>query len=81
MFECSSLALYEKFERKQGLSSLLNLKCFTSSCKYIQEIFKINQQIVYTMRSSVGHMAMVEFKNLINGKRVTVKTITKKFKK
>ena len=81
MFECSSLALYEKFERKQGLSSLLNLKCSTNSCRYIQEIFKINQQIVYTMRSSVGHMTMVEFKNLINEKQVTVKTITKKFKK
>ena len=33
------------------------------------------------MRSSVGHMTMVEFKNLINEKQVTVKTITKKFKK
>ena len=39
------------------------------------------KQIVYTMRSSVGHMVMVEFKNLINEKRVTVKTITKKIKK
>ena len=70
-----------KIWEKQGLSSLLNLKCSTSSCRYIQEIFKINQQIVYTMRSSVGHMTMVEFKNLINEKQVTVKTITKKFKK
>ena len=39
MFECSSLALYERFERKQGLSSLLYLKCSTSSCRYIQEFF------------------------------------------
>ena len=39
MFECSSLALYERFERKQGLSSLLYLKCSTSSRKYIQQFF------------------------------------------
>ena len=39
MFECSSLAIYERFERKQGQSSLLNLKCSTSSWRCIQEFF------------------------------------------
>ena len=61
MCECSSLALYERRKKKQGLSSLLCLKCSTSSCCYIREFFtaakvsrgfEINQQIV--MRS-LGH--------------------------
>ena len=39
MFECSSLAIYERFDRKQGLSSLLYLKCSTCSWRYIQEFF------------------------------------------
>ena len=56
--ECSSLAFYERFERKQGLSSLLYLKCSTSICRYIQEFFtsakiirgfEIIQQIVYSV--------------------------------
>ena len=46
--------------------------------------FEINQQIVYTMRSSVGHgyAGIQKFNTLMNiPKRITVKTITKKFKK
>ena len=40
MCECSSLVLYERYEKKQGLSSLLYLKCCsTSSCRYIREFF------------------------------------------
>ena len=34
MFGCNSLDLYERFERKQGISSLFYLKCSTSSCRY-----------------------------------------------
>ena len=44
--------------------------------------FEINQQIVYTMRSSVGHgyAGIQKFNTLMNiPKRMTVKTITKKF--
>ena len=77
MFECSSLALYERFERKQGLPSLLYSKCSTSSCRYIQ-------QIAYTIRSSVGHgyAGIQKFNTLMNIlKQMTVKNITKKFKK
>ena len=33
------LVLHERFERKQGLSSLLYLKCSASSCRYTQEFF------------------------------------------
>ena len=46
--------------------------------------FEINQQIVYTMQSSVGHdyAGIQKFNTLMNiPKWVTVKTITKKFKK
>ena len=58
---CVSAGLYERYKKKQGLSSLLCLKCSTSSCCYIREFFasakvnrgfEINQQIV--MRS-LGH--------------------------
>ena len=92
MFECSSLALYERFERKQGLSSLLCLKSFTSSCRYIQELFasakvnrgfKIIQQIVYTMWSDGhGYAGIQQFNTLMNiPKPMTVKTISKNFEK
>ena len=90
MFECSSLALYERFERKQGLSSLLYLKCSTSSCRYIQEFFTsakvqrflIKQQIVYTMQSSVGQgYAGIQNFNTQMKIRKQVIVITKKFKK
>ena len=89
MFECTSLALYERFESKQGLSSLLYLKCCTnifhnSSLQQTYRGFKINQKIVYTMWSLVGHgyAGIQKFNTLMNiPKRVTVKTITKKFKK
>ena len=43
--------------------------------------FEINQQIVYTMRSSVGHgyAGIQKLNTLMNiPKRVTVKTLTKK---
>ena len=46
--------------------------------------FEINQQIVYTMQSSVGHCyaGTQKFNTLINiPKRVTAKTRTKNFKK
>ena len=92
MFECSSLALYKRFEKKQELSLLLYLKCSTSSCRYIQEfftsakvnrVFEINQQIFYTMMQSIGHgyAGIQKFNTLMNfPKPMTVKTI-KKFQK
>ena len=39
MCEWSSLALYTRYEKKQGLSSFLYLKCSTDSCRYICEFF------------------------------------------
>ena len=51
--EGSSLALYEKYEKKKRLSSLLYFKCSTTSCRYICEFFTsvnrdfgINQRFV-----------------------------------
>ena len=93
MFGCSSLDLYERSERKQGISSLLYLKCSTSSCRYIQVFFTsakvnrgfgINQKIVYTMRSSISHdyAGIQKFNTLMNiPKRMTKKIIAKKFGK
>ena len=73
MFEYSSFALYERFERKQGQSSLLYLKFppvaadifKNSSLQQKYRGFEINQQIVYTIRLYDHQLAMVEFKNLI----------------
>ena len=90
MFGCSSLTLYEKYEKKQGLSSLLYLKCSTNSCRYISEFFtsakvnrgfEINQQIVYTMQSlGHGYASTKKFNTLMNiPKPMAVKTITKQF--
>ena len=39
MCEESTFALYKRYEKKQGLSSLLHLKSSTSSCRYIREFF------------------------------------------
>ena len=91
MCECSSLALYERYEKKQGLSSLY-LKCSTSSCRYIREFFtsakinrgfEINQQIVYTMRSLGHDYAEIEKSNtLVNiPKPMTTKNYNKRVSK
>ena len=76
MCECSSLSLYERYEKNQGLSLLLYLKCSTSSCRYIREFFtsakvnrgfEINQRIVYTVRSlGHGYAGIEKFNTLMN---------------
>ena len=58
------------------------LKSFSLQQRY--RGFEINQQIVYTMWSSVGHgYAGIQKRNTLMNipKRMTVKSITKKFKK
>ena len=74
MCEWSSLALSERYEKKQGLSPLFYIKCSTSSCRYIREFFtsakvnrgfEINQRIIYTLQS-LGHgYTGIEYSNLI----------------
>ena len=58
MCEQRSLVFGERHEKKQGLASLLYIKCYTRNCRYIHEFFtstkvnkcfEINQRIVYTM--------------------------------
>ena len=92
MFECNSLALYERFERKQGISSLLFLNVslvagdISRNSSLLQKYrgLEVNNQVVYTIRSSVGHgyAGTQKFNTLMNiPKRATEKTIAKKFKK
>ena len=95
IFECSSLALYERYEKKQGLSSFLYLKCSTSSCRYcdisefftsakLNKGFDINQKSVSSTMQSLGHghVGIEKFNTLMKiPKPVTVKTITKQFQK
>ena len=93
MFECSSLALYERFERKQGLSSLLYLKCSTSSCRYIQQFFtsaKVATEVLMKlinklftrlgMQSSAGHgyAGIQKLNNLMNIPKRMTKNYNKK---
>ena len=87
MCECSSLALYERYEKKQGPSSLLYLKCSTSKCSemvnssllQVPRDFEINQRIVYTMRSlGHGYAGIEKFNTLMNiPKPITVKNYNK----
>ena len=74
--------------KKQGLPSLLRLKCFTSSCRYISSFFtpakvnrgfEINKQIVYTMRSlGHGYAGTEKLNTLMNiPKPMTVKYYSK----
>ena len=81
MFECSSLALYERFERKQGISSLLYLKCSTvaadifknSSFQQKYKIVKIDNKLfslcdhqLTMVMQKIGYSSeFMEFKNLI----------------
>ena len=76
MSECSSLALYERFERKQGLSSLLYLNAPPVAADIFKKSspqqkfrgFEIDQQVVYTMKSLVGHdyAGIQKFNTLMN---------------
>ena len=78
----------EKYEKKQGLASLLHIKCSARNCRYVHEIFtstkvkkcfEINQRIVYTMQSLVHVYAGIEkFNTLMNiPKPMTVKNYDK----
>ena len=72
MCECSSLALYERYEKKLGLPSLLRLKCSTGSCRDITEFFtsaRVNGEVlklISKLFTLCDHLAMVmlELKNL-----------------
>ena len=84
-----SLALYERFVRKQKLSPLLYLKCSTSSCRYSRirhfskstELLKLINNCLHShyMQSSVdhGYAVIQKFNTLMNiPKRMTGKAIS-----
>ena len=88
MCEQRSLVFGEKHEKKQGLASLLYIKCSTRNCKYIHEFFTstkvnkcidINPKIVYTMRSlGYGYAGFEKFNTPMNiPKPMTVKNYDK----
>ena len=72
--ESSSLSLGDKVSKKQGLASLLHIKCL--NCKYMNEFytsmpcdrgFDINKRTVYTMRVlGHGHSSIEKFTSLMN---------------
>ena len=88
MCEQRSLVFGERHEKKQGLASLLYIKCSTRNCKYIYEFFtstkvnkcfEINQRMVYTTRSlGHGYAGIEKFNTLMNmPKPMTVKNYNK----
>ena len=72
--ERSTLSLGDRLSKKQGLSSLLFIKCL--NCKYTNEFdtsvpcgrgFNINKRTVYTMHVlDHGHSGIEKFKSLMN---------------
>ena len=82
--------LWWKHGKKQGLASLLYIKCATRNCRFIHDFFtstkvnkcfEISQKIVYTMRSlSLGHEGINKFNTLMNiPKPMTVRITIKLF--
>ena len=74
--QCPTLSLGDRPLTKQGLSSLLFIKCFNQSCKFINEFytsmssgrgFDINKRTAYTMRV-LGHChsGIKKFMSLMN---------------
>ena len=80
VFECSSLALYERYEKKQGLPSLLYLNCSTNSYRYICEFFttaKVTRSFLELINELLllghGYAGTEKFNTLVNiSKPITV---------
>ena len=85
--EFCCLELHENPDKKQGLASLLYLKC--KNCKFTRDFytcpttlnggFDVNQRIVYSMRSlGNGHSTLKKFNTLMNiSSPVTLKNYNK----